>query len=105
MWVILPRITDTDIDSDTFGPPGVQNGLTQYLLIITWKYPYQVSPYPRTGCEQGSAATPDKHKTAEVIDRWALYCVDDPREGRSWCCRTPILGEKKRLLNKQQLIK
>ena len=46
MWVILPRITDTDIDSDTFGHPGVQNDLTQCLLIITWKYPYQVSPYP-----------------------------------------------------------
>ena len=32
MWVILSRIIDKDIDSDTFGPPGVQNDLTQCLL-------------------------------------------------------------------------
>lgn len=94
MWVILPRIIGTNVNSDTFGHPGVQDDLTRCLLVITWKYPYQVSLYPENCSEQGSAATPDKHKTAEVIDRWALVSGDDPREGRSWSCRTAILGEK-----------
>ena len=44
MRVIVPRIIGTDVDSDTFGRPSVQDDdLTQCLLIITWKYPYQVS--------------------------------------------------------------
>lgn len=66
--------------------------------MITWKYPYQVSLYPENCCEQGSAATPEKHKTAEVIDRWALCYGDDLRVGRSWCCRTPILGDNEMAL-------
>ena len=92
MWVIVLRIIGTDVDSDTFGRPS--DDLTQCLLMITWKYPYQVSLYPENCSEQGSAATPDKYKTAEVIDRWALFYGDDPQGGRSWCCHTPILGEK-----------
>ena len=92
MWVIVPRIIGTDVDSDTFGHPN--DDLTQCLLMITWKYAYQVSLYPENCSEQGSAATPDQHKTVEVIDRWAHFYGDDPREGRAWCCHTPILGEK-----------
>ena len=41
--------------------------------MIARKYPYQVTLYPENCSGQGSAATPDKHKTAEVIDRWALF--------------------------------
>ena len=102
------RYRSTAIASDTFGIKrgrrGVHDDLTQCLHMIAWKYPYQVSLYPENCSGQGSAATPDKHKTAEVIDRWALSYSDDPRGGRSWCCRSPILGEKKWLLNKQRLI-
>ena len=62
--------------------------------MITWKYPYQIPLYPENCSEQGCAATPNEYKTAEIIDRWALFYGDDPREGRSWCYHTPFLGEK-----------
>ena len=67
--------------------------------MIASKYPYQVTLYQRTVPGQGSAATPDKHKTAEVIDRWAPF----PLRGKILVLPLSHSGRKNGSLNQQTI--
>lgn len=68
--------------------------------MIAWENPYHVTLYPENCSGQGSAATPDTHKTAEVIDRWVVS-IATIFEGEDLGAAALPFWAKNWLLNKQ----